>query len=66
MLERILTTAQFEIEHAHESRLALTDFNSTRNDYADALIGRINRLHGAPRTATFDRDLKAPDTFDVL
>jgi predicted nucleic-acid-binding protein len=66
VIERILATAQFEIEHVHESRLALADFNATRADYADALIGRINRLHGATRTVTFDRDLKALDTFDVL
>jgi predicted nucleic-acid-binding protein len=66
VLERMLTTAQFEIERAHESRLALADFKGTRADFADALIGRINRLHGAVRTATFDRDLKGLDTFDVL
>jgi predicted nucleic-acid-binding protein len=65
VLERILATAQFEIEHAHESRMALADFKSTKADFADALIGRVNRLHGATRTATFDRDLKALETFDV-
>lgn len=65
-LERILDTAQFEIERAHEARQALGDFRSTKAGFADALIGRINRALGAKHTATFDHDLKALDTFIVL
>ena len=66
VLERILSTAQVEVERAQESRLALADFKATKADFADALIGRINRLHGVARTATFDRHLKALETFDVF
>ena len=65
-LERILETAQFDIERAHEARQALGDFRSTKAGFADALIGRVNRALGAKQTFTFDRDLKALDTFAVL
>lgn len=65
-IERILDTAQFEIERAHEARQALGDFRSTKAGFADALIGRINRALGARHTATFDRDLKSLETFRVL
>ena len=65
-LERILHTAQFDIERAPEARQALDDFRSTQAGFADALVGRINRSLGAQNTATFDRDLKRLDTFSVL
>jgi predicted nucleic-acid-binding protein len=66
VLERILDTAQFEVERAEEARRALGDFRSTKAGFADALIGRVNRALGATQTATFDRDLKALDTFTVV
>ncbi len=65
-LDRIFDTAQFDIERAHEARQALGDFRSTNAGFADALIGRINRALGATETKTFDRDLRALDTFAVL
>jgi predicted nucleic-acid-binding protein len=66
VLERILDTAQFEIERGPEARDALRDFRSTKAGFADALIGRLNRTLGATHTATFDRDLKSLDTFRLL
>ena len=65
-LERIFATAQFEIERLDEARQALSDFRSTKADFSDALIGRVNRALGAEHTATFDRGLKGIDTFRVL
>ena len=65
-LEQIFTTAQFEIERLDEARQALGDFRSSKADFSDALIGRINRSLGAKRTVTFDRDLKAVETFRLL
>ncbi len=65
-LDRIFDTAQFEIERAPEARQALDDFRSTKVGFADALIGRINRTLGATKSMTFDRDLKALETFAVL
>ena len=62
-LEQIFTTAQFEIERLDEARQALGDFRSSKADFSDALIGRINRSLGAKHTVTFDRELKAVETF---
>jgi predicted nucleic-acid-binding protein len=66
VLERILDTAQFEVERAQDARRALTDFRTTKAGFADAWIGRVNRTLGAKHTATFDRDLRPLDTFAVL
>lgn len=65
-LEQIFSTAQFEIERLDEARQALGDFRSSKADFSDALIGRINRSVGAKHTVTFDRDLKAVETFRLL
>lgn len=65
-LDQIFATAQFEIERLDEARQALGDFRATKADYSDALIGRINRSLGAEHTVTFDRDLKAVETFRLL
>jgi predicted nucleic-acid-binding protein len=65
-IEQILATAQFEVERLDEARQALGDFRTTKADFSDALIGRINRSLGAERTMTFDRDLKVVDTFRLL
>ena len=65
-IERMLETAQFEIERAPETRQALDDFRSTSAGFANALIGRINLTLGATRTATFDRRLKGLNAFVVL
>jgi predicted nucleic-acid-binding protein len=65
-LEQIFTTAQFEIERLDEARQALGDFRSSKADFSDALLGRINRSLGAKHTVTLDRDLKAVETFRLL
>ena len=65
-LEQMFATAQFEIERLDDARKALGDFRSTKADFSDALIGRVNRSLGAAYTVTFDRDLKTVDTFRLL
>jgi predicted nucleic-acid-binding protein len=65
-IEQILATAQFEVERLDEARQALGDFRTAKADFSDALIGRVNRSLGAEQTVTFDRDLKALDTFRLL
>jgi predicted nucleic-acid-binding protein len=65
-LDHILATAQFDIERADEARQALRDYQSTKADFSDALVGRVNRSLGAERTITFDRNLKGLETFQVL
>lgn len=65
-LEQIFATAQFEVERLDDARQALGDFRSTKADFSDALIGRINRSLGAEHTLTFDRGLKGVETFRLL
>jgi predicted nucleic-acid-binding protein len=65
-LEQMFATAQFDIERRDEARQALVDFRTTKADFSDALIGRINRSMGAKHTVTFDRDLKTVETFRLL
>ena len=65
-LEQMFATAQFDIERLDDARQALSDFRATKADFSDALIGRINRSLGAEHTVTFDRDLKAVETFRLL
>ena len=65
-LEQIFATAQFEIERLDDARHALAEFRRTKADFSDALIGRTNRSLGSEYTVTFDRDLKALETFRLL
>jgi predicted nucleic-acid-binding protein len=57
-LERLLATAQFEIESKDLAIAALDDFRRSTADFSDCLIGRRNRAAGAEETVTFDRSLK--------
>jgi predicted nucleic-acid-binding protein len=65
-LERIASTAQFEIE-GHDVVLgALDDFRRSVADVSDCLIGRRNRSAGASETLTFDRSLRSLTGFRLL
>ncbi len=65
-LERILATAQFEIESKDLALAALDDFRRSAADFSDCLIGRRNRAAGVPETVTFDRSLKGLEGFRLL
>lgn len=65
-LERILATAQLEIDQKDVVREALEDYRAGGGDFADYVIGRRGREAGCDRTATFDRRLKASALFRVL
>lgn len=65
-LERILATAQFEIEAKDLALAALDDFRGSTADFSDCLIGRRNRAGGAQETVTFDRSLKGLPGFRLL
>ena len=55
VLDKILTTAQFEIEQKDEVRKALDDFKRRNTDFADCLIGRKNLNSGCSHTVSFDK-----------
>jgi len=65
-LERILATAQFEIEAKDLALGALDDFRRSTADFSDCLLGRRNRAAGAAETVTFDRSLKGLVGFRLL
>ena len=65
-LERILSTAQLEIDQKDVVREALEDYRTGGGDFADYVIGRRGRESGCEKTATFDRRLKASSLFRLL
>lgn len=65
-LEKIVATAQFEIESKDVVVMALDDFRRSAADFSDCLIGRRNRGAGARETVTFDRSLKGLAGFRLL
>ena len=65
-LERILATAQFEIEDKDLALGALDDFRHSRADFSDCLVGRRNRAAGAAETVTFDRGRRGLEGFRLL
>lgn len=65
VLDELLATGGFEIERRDVVRAALDDFRATKADFADAVIGRTNQVHGCRQSLTFERSLKALGTFRV-
>jgi len=65
-LEKVLATAQFEIEGKDLAWAALDDFRSSAADFSDCLVGRRNRAAGAAETVTFDKGLRGLEGFRLL
>lgn len=65
-LERILATAQLEIDQKDLVREALEDYRAGGGDFADYMIGRRGKEAGCEQTATFDQRLKTSALFRVL
>lgn len=66
VIERVLTTEQFVVEDAHLVWQALSDFQTSKADFADCLIGRKNLRLGCDVTVTFDGRLKGLASFASL
>lgn len=66
VLERILATAQLEIDQKDIIREALEDYRAGGGDFADYVIGHRGREAGCDKTMTFDRRLKSSALFGVL
>lgn len=62
----ILDTDGLDIADRDAVRAAIEDYRTSKADFADALIGRLNRRAGCRDTLTFDRRLKPLATFRVL
>ena len=63
LIEKILLGRQFEIEKKDLVWAALADFNASRADFADCLIGVTNVMAGCESTLTFDRSAAALRAF---
>jgi predicted nucleic-acid-binding protein len=63
VIEELLATRDILLEDADLVRAALRTFATRRIDFADALIGHINRARGCEATATFDRKAAKLDGF---
>lgn len=64
--ENILVTKQFEFESKDLLRSALSEYRSGKADFADYLIGKVNKAKGCNHTISFDRSLGNQDDFIVL
>jgi predicted nucleic-acid-binding protein len=65
-LDRILATAQIEVDQKDVVRAALEDYREGAGDFADYVIGRRGREAGCEKTATFDGRLKRSELFRLL
>jgi predicted nucleic-acid-binding protein len=66
VVDALLDTRGFELEHRAQVREALDDFRMSRADFSDCLIGRIHDTLGCRQTLTFDRALRSVGGFRVL
>ena len=65
-MEKLLLTGDFEIENRDTAWHALTDYRSTKADFADCLIARRNVAAGCEETGTFDKRVKGVRGFRVM
>ncbi|MFO7724698.1 MAG: type II toxin-antitoxin system VapC family toxin [Oceanipulchritudo sp.] len=65
VLERLLRTAEFSIEHRDEAWRALRLMDKQGADFADAFLGLINQKQGCEKTLTFDKAAGALAFFEV-
>lgn len=62
-LEKVLQTSQFRVEDIQVAWVALRRYQRSRADFADCLLGAVNRRAGCDRTVTFDRQASKLDDF---
>jgi predicted nucleic-acid-binding protein len=55
VVSRLLASSEIVLEDSNAVRAALRTFVERNIDFADALIGEVNRARGCEVTATFDR-----------
>ncbi len=65
-IERVLNADIFQVEEADSVRRAVELSRNERGDFADHLIGELNRDHGCRVTVTFDRALRSDPASSVL
>ena len=66
VIEKILMTAEFEIENTDHAWAALKYYQGTKADFADCLIAHTNRARGCEKTISFDKRAAALSGFAIL
>lgn len=66
VVEELLASRDIVLEDHDAVRRASRAFESGVADFADALIGLVNRAHGCEATATFDRKAARLDGFVAI
>jgi len=65
-IEALCRASEFRIEHMDAVREALSIFRASKADYADCLIGVLNRRAGCSTTLTFDKHAATLPEFEHL
>lgn len=65
-IEHILMTAELDVEESDVAWEALRDYRSGAADFADCLIGTVNRARGCTTTMTFERECSGLSPFTLL
>ena len=63
VIRNLLGSLDTVLEDVDQVQAALQAFQTGRADFADALIGEVNRARGCEATATFDRKAAKLDGF---
>jgi predicted nucleic-acid-binding protein len=66
VIERILATNELRVEDRDAAVAALAAYRTSAADYADCLMGLLNRDLGCAATVTFDGDAAALPEFQPL
>jgi len=65
-LRQLLVTDCFAVERHDLAWKAYYDYDGGNTDYADCIVARTNREHGAEPTFTFDRKAAGGEGFRIL
>ena len=65
-IEKILRIDRFRVEDLDAAWRALHTYRAGRGDFADYLLGGLNREAGCKHTVTFDKALAGAADFSVL
>lgn len=66
VIHRLLNASNLVVDHRDAAEAALAEWGGGRGDFADHLIGAINRSAGCRTTLTFDRKAEPADAFTRL
>lgn len=65
LIKQMLSTEEFSFENQELLWLALNQYNQNNLDFADALIGEINKELGCIETLTFDKGALKANNFKL-